>query len=47
MLLAEVKEDRDPARRISHAMRLRKLMDCQIEFTVREWLAENKKRGMN
>jgi len=46
-LLADVKDDRDPARRYAHALRLRKLMDCQVEFTVREWLQENRKQGMN
>ncbi len=46
-MLMEVKEDRDPARRYAHALRLRRLMDCQLEFMMREWLAENRKQGMN
>lgn len=47
MLLAEVKEDRDPARRFAHALRLRRLMDHQLEFWMNEWLRENRRRGMN
>jgi len=46
-LLADVKDDRDPARRYAHALRLRRLMDHQLEFMMREWLQENRRQGMN
>lgn len=46
-ILNEVKEDTDQARRIKHAMRLRALMDHQLEFVMNGWVAESRKRGMN
>lgn len=46
-LLADVKADRDPARRYAHALRLRRLMDHQLGSVMNAWLQENRKQGMN
>ena len=46
-MLNEVKEDRDQARRIGHAMRLLRLLDHQLEFMMNSWVAESRRRGMN
>lgn len=45
-LLEEVKADADSARRYAHALRLRKLADCQAEFLLNEWMRLNRNEAM-